>query len=130
MPAATATTPKSTPQAFPRHARKRLRCSPANETPKQSKRIRLRERLMRPEVRRLTYSKQQCEISNALGTWSQTEVKALVEFVLFYAGTEERWPQHKRGQFWKSAGKFVHERSHSSGARTGMMHGIMTQLHA
>ena len=51
--------------------------------------------------------------------WSQEEVKALVEFVLFH-GQGKTWPCHKREVFWKAAGSFVQVRSKSVRERTGI----------
>ena len=42
--------------------------------------------------------------------WSDSELKALVEFVLFY-NTGENWPGHKQTEFWSSASTFVSSRS-------------------
>ena len=34
--------------------------------------------------------------------WSDTEIEALVEFLLFHS-TGDRWPTHKQDGFWSSA---------------------------
>ena len=39
-------------------------------------------------------------------TWTDSELKALVEFVLFYS-TGEHWPHHKWADFWSKAGEFI-----------------------
>ena len=52
-------------------------------------------------------------------TWSLEEVKSLVEFVLFHADPIEKWPSHKRDEFWDSAARFVQRRSRATLRRTG-----------
>ena len=50
--------------------------------------------------------------------WSDTEKKALVEFLLFHC-TGECWPAHKNMEFWSSASDFVRTRSGCT-TRSGM----------
>ena len=52
-------------------------------------------------VRRLTFGAESLK-----ETWSDAELQALVEFVLFH-DTGERWPTHKRMEHWKNAADFV-----------------------
>ena len=41
--------------------------------------------------------------------WTDDELKALTEFVLFHTSGES-WPARKLEDFWKSAGEFIHQR--------------------
>ena len=41
--------------------------------------------------------------------WSESELKALTEFVLFHTSGES-WPSHKQDAFWKCASEFVKSR--------------------
>jgi len=89
------------------------RCSPQS----QSKRVPLRDlaeanNLPSPRFlpSRLTY--EEVESNKQLKSkveWSNSELKALTEFVLFHT-TGETWPSHKQMAFWKSAGEFVKNR--------------------
>jgi len=105
-------------------AAKRPRGSPTRFTPeRQQKRVPLRElvnndagtsgrsprsSLLLPS--RLTYEIDNVnDESNSKKGWSDSEVKALVEFVLFYTNGET-WPSHKHSAFWKSASEFVKNR--------------------
>ena len=47
--------------------------------------------------------------SNSNVEWSDSELKALTDFVLFHTSGES-WPSHKQVAFWKSAGEFVKNR--------------------
>ena len=51
-------------------------------------------------------------------TWSEDEIKALLEFLLFH-GEAGAWPCHKRDAFWKGAASYVKICSKSSHERTG-----------
>ena len=50
--------------------------------------------------------------------WSEKEVKALVEFILFHDSCD-RWPSTKNTKFWKAVSLFVHQRSGADMSRTG-----------
>ena len=52
-------------------------------------------------------------------TWSNKELRGLLEFVLFH-GDGEVWPQHKRDKYWSSAASFVYHRALTSTKRSGM----------
>ena len=89
------------------------RCSPQS----QSKRVPLRDlaeannlssRRLLPS--RLTYKEVESNKQpKSKVEWSNSELKALTEFVLFHT-TSETWPSHKHMAFWKSAGEFVKNR--------------------
>ena len=88
------------------------RCSPQS----QSKRVPLREitevnNLQSPRLlpSRLTYKDESNKQLKSKVEWSNSELKALTEFVLFHT-TGETWPSHKQVAFWKSAGEFVKNR--------------------
>lgn len=49
--------------------------------------------------------------------WSEQEVKALVEFILFH-GTGSKWPATKNDAFWSKAASFVKERGGACTLRT------------
>ena len=52
--------------------------------------------------------------------WSEEEVKALAEFILFHT-PGDKWPSHKQETFWTGASKFVKHRVKSSAVcRSGM----------
>ena len=50
--------------------------------------------------------------------WSDAEIEALVEFVLFHSAGDS-WPTHKQDGFWSSAGEFLQKRTKNSMRRTG-----------
>ena len=52
-------------------------------------------------------------------TWDETELKALVEFILFHT-IGQNWPTHKQMHFWSSASNFVSKRSGITTRRSGM----------
>ena len=101
---------------------KRPRASPTLSTPyRQEKRVALRE-LINHEVnhegtvheepratlklapRRLV-SRTDNIVSDSREKWSEEEVKALAEFVLFHT-PGNKWPSHKQSVFWASASHF------------------------
>ena len=121
--------------------RKRPRSSPMNLTPhRNEKRMPLRELIANHDsgvltspTPRLLSRTFQCmdeaiqetrgvqssrKLSGKDEKWSETEKKALVEFLLFHC-TGEHWPGHKNMEFWKSANDFVYTRSGCS-SRSGM----------
>lgn len=49
--------------------------------------------------------------------WSEREVKALVEFILFH-GTGDKWPATKNDSFWSKAALFVKQRTGACTLRT------------
>ena len=100
--------------------KKRSRSSPTLQTPhRESKRIPLRQWNQncaensevglsppRPRVLSETFSKK----SNPKEKWTDDELAALTEFVLFHTeGTT--WPSHKQEGFWSAASEFVQTRS-------------------
>jgi len=50
--------------------------------------------------------------------WTDAEVKALVEFVLFHS-TGDSWPAHKQDAFWSNASEFVQNRAGINLCRSG-----------
>ena len=55
----------------------------------------------------------------SLVAWSDAEMRALVEFLLFYSPNNQ-WPStSKKLKIWSSAAKFVHERCRSQHQRSG-----------
>ena len=58
--------------------------------------------------------------SDSREKWSEEEVKALAEFVLFHT-PGDKWPSHKQNAFWTSASKFVEQRVESSVVRRSGM---------
>ena len=70
------------------------------------------------EPRCLTYVCVNDPVSNVKEKWCDDEMKALIEFVLFYS-FGEKWPSHKQAVLCNSAGQFVKERSGSSLCRSG-----------
>ena len=52
--------------------------------------------------------------------WSEKEVKALVEFILFHS-PGDKWPTTKNDHFWRNAALFVKERSSANMLRTSKM---------
>ena len=60
------------------------------------------------------------ESSYSREKWSDEEVKALAEFVLFHT-PGDKWPSLKQNAFWTSASEFVEQRVESSVVhRSGM----------
>ena len=51
-------------------------------------------------------------------SWDDDECHALVEFLLLMSG-DNKWPEHKRMNFWEHAGKFMQQRTKSRHLRTG-----------
>ena len=103
---------------------KRLRGTPTGLTPRRpSKRtpLRLRDQLQEVERRRLTYTEPK---KGPPGPWEEVETKALVEFILFYE-SDNKWPSHKRQEYWKGAGNFVRIRSKSQQLRTGKLPALL-----
>ena len=99
---------------------KRDRGTPTLETPHRPKKrvsLRERERTLGPQT--TVSTRQPLFPPESPGTWSAEEVKALVEFVLFHGDPAEKWPSHKRQEFWDSAAKFVQRRSRATLRRTG-----------
>ena len=120
-------------------ATKRPRTSPTLQTPQRSaKRTPLRERVQNesprasqnatvrvsPRQRRLPFQKlgQPSPVNqttqNSGEKWSDAEIKALVEFVLFHSSGDS-WPTHEQDMFWNSAGEFLQKRTKSNLRRTG-----------
>ena len=102
---------------------KRPRSSPTLHTPQRElKRTPFRQKMQdenfsRPRVL------SQCFVSPKQGPdkqekWSDDELRALVEFVLFYSDGIT-WPSHKREEFWNSASEFVLTRAASGVCRSG-----------
>ena len=54
-------------------------------------------------------------------TWSNAEIKALVEFILFHC-EGNKWPSHHRMEFWNAAAAFVMTRAKASHQRSGKYH--------
>ena len=50
--------------------------------------------------------------------WGEEEIKALIEFILFYE-REDKWPCHKHSAFWKGAGTFIQVRCKTPHLRSG-----------
>ena len=53
-------------------------------------------------------------------SWSEGEMKALVEFVLFFCRIDS-WPTHKDEVFLKNAAEFVQKRTNTTRAKTGKL---------
>ena len=62
-------------------------------------------------------SKQLFEGPVSHAPWSEQEVKALVEFILFHT-PGDNWPTTKNDHFWRNAAMFVKERSCANVLRT------------
>ena len=110
----------STPEPL---TKKRLRSSPTLITPhRELKRIPFRQRVQNenfPRPRCLSQSfVPPTQGSDKQEKWSDAELRALVEFVLFYS-EGIKWPSHKREDFWNSAGEFVQTKAGSSVCRSG-----------
>jgi len=107
-------------------SRKHPRGSPTLLTPQRAqKRVPLREIVVNGARQLEQQLEQPLECNSVPGTqktnekWSDEELKALVEFVLFYS-TGDTWPGHKQTEFWSNAGTFVSSRSGATTTRTGM----------
>lgn len=55
--------------------------------------------------------------ANADCCWKNSEVKALVEFILFHSS--EKWPIHHRSKFWEAAANYVKIRAQTELQRSG-----------
>ena len=106
---------------------KRLRSTSTFLTPTQRpKRAPLREVVVQSQSssseflapRQLSYD--QCtSVARSSGKWTDAEIKALIEFILFHS-TGDVWPCHKQMLFWNNAGHFVQRRSGTDTCRSGM----------
>ena len=52
-------------------------------------------------------------------SWSEAEVKALVEFILFHCNGD-KWPTHHQMEFWNSAACFIQTRAKTSHKISGI----------
>ena len=52
--------------------------------------------------------------------WSENEVEALAQFVLFYT-PGEKWPAHKQLNFWTGASDFIQQRVGTDVTRSGIV---------
>lgn len=87
-----------------KHSRKRLRCSSTPVTPHTArKRVPLRESAAQEGEKILA---RRLFVPGFQDVWTESELKALVEFVLFH-GTGDHWPTHKQKLYWKNAAEFV-----------------------
>ncbi|XP_065900800.1 uncharacterized protein [Dysidea avara] len=118
---ARACTPEST-------APKRPRSSPTlltpHRDPKRTPRTPLREKDCNgnhtlPRVLSESFDRVVKKGASASTKWSDAELKALTEFILFHSEGNS-WPAHKRDVYWQSASEFVHTRSGHSIYRSGM----------
>ena len=92
---------------------KRLRGTPSSITPHlPRKRLPLRELCGQQGGAKRLFSADKKE------PWVEAELKALVEFVLFYS-QGDRWPTHKQDSFWIKAADFVKSRAGTKFLRTG-----------
>ena len=113
-------TPEST-------APKRPRSSPTlltpHRDPKRTPRTPLREKDCNgnhtlPRVLSESFDRVVKKGASASPKWSDAELKALTEFILFHSEGNS-WPAHKRDVYWQSASEFVHTRSGHSIYRSG-----------
>ncbi|XP_065884177.1 uncharacterized protein [Dysidea avara] len=49
--------------------------------------------------------------------WTEKELKALAEFILFHSTPGEKWPANKHQEFWINASEFVKQRANTPGVR-------------
>jgi len=102
---------------------KRPRGSPTFHTPHRvRKRIPLRQKtpeetMVELHVLRLSQPLEQPN-SKLQEKWSDQELQALIEFVLFLSDGDS-WPAHKQDTFWNSASEYVHTRGGSNVVRMG-----------
>ena len=104
---------------------KRPRGSPTMHTPhREQKRVSMQESMASNGTARGILEPIRLSMNDASGNvkekWSNDELKALIEFILFHPSGEQ-WPSHKQAVFWNRAGEFVKERSGSSLSRSGMV---------
>ena len=120
-------TPPSTPF-------KRGRPSPSGVTPLQRRKSRRRTPLRSSTgsafARTLTYTEDheiqqlqqyagRCQFVTA-AAWTDAEMRALVEYMLFYSPSN-RWPStSKKLKLWSSAAKFIHQRTRNQQQRSGL----------
>ena len=101
----------------PRKEAKRSRGTPTGYTPQQADKKKKVGRCARRSLEGSFVSMTNTRQYVPASTWSAEEIKALVEFILLHC--EDKWPNHKFEQFWKSAATFVKERSGSVHLQTG-----------
>ena len=117
---------------------KRGRPSPMGVTPEQKRKTRRRTPLRPasselPQGRTLTYSDETHQVQQpqqhagrcqfvSLAAWTDAEMRALVEFLLFYLPGNQ-WPStSKKLKLWSSAAKFIHERTGGQQQRSGLLY--------
>ena len=82
------------------HRHKRFRGTPTGHTPRRPPKrtpLRVRDQQQQVERRRLSY---EAEPKSGPSPWTEEEIKALVEFILFYE-KDNKWPSHKRSSTGK-----------------------------
>ena len=87
---------KSAGTASP-HRHKRLRGTPTGHTPRRPPKrtpLRVRDQQQQVERCRLSY---EAEPKRGPSPWTEEEIKALVEFILFYK-KDNKWPSHNTGK--------------------------------
>ena len=95
-------------------AEKRPRTSPTLQTPcRPAKRTPLREKVLNSDSavvlpQRILH--QPRNQATPKDKWSDAEIKALIEFVLFHS-TGDKWPSHKQDSFWSCASDYLRSRS-------------------
>lgn len=115
-------TPPSNPKGL-----KRLRGTPTLMTP-QRPRKRAPMRGLCMGIRRLTFEDETGSMTrHTITKWSDAEVKAVVEFVLFH-GDSTTWPTHNQLEFWSNAANFVKSRANSTCKRSGMYSKLRFEL--
>ena len=104
---------------------KRPRGSPTFHTSHRArKRTPLRQKIpdetsLAPRVLRLSAQPTEQSNSKLQEKWSDLELQAMTEFVLFHSNGDS-WPAHKQKAFWNSASEYVHTRGGNNIVRTGM----------
>ena len=114
---------------------KRPRGKPTHQTPRRpSKRTALRKRVQNDPLqenslpkRHLTFqddsqdtqtSTRDSTSAQGPGSWTEAEIRELVEFVLFHE-RDDKWPCHKRSVFWRGAETFIQIRCKTPQLRSG-----------
>lgn len=85
-------------------------CTPVRPLKRQPIRDSGQEQLVLPVAR--------LSLSFGGDAWSEEECRALVEFMMLMTDGD-KWPAHKRIDFWEHAGKFVQRRVKSRHLRSG-----------
>ena len=93
-------------------------CRPAKRTPLREKVLNSDFALVIPQRILHQPHNQATPRSIPKDKWSDAEIKALIEFVLFHS-TGDKWPSQKQDSFWNCASDYLQSRAGDCVRRSG-----------